>query len=321
MLKPQRMTGMLLAGLTALLAMAAYSQDFPNKPVRIITGGVGGPNDFASRLVAQDLTGTWGQQVIVDNRPNGPTSGDLVSKSAPDGYTLLVAVNVLWIGHLLYENEPYDPVRDFAPITLAAIAPNVLVVHPSLPVKSVKELIALAKAKPGQLNYGSGATGSVSHLGAELFNNMAQIKMVRIPYKNNTTQMSDLLGGHIQLIFTGANAAAPLARSGRLRALGVTGAQRVAAFPDVPTIAAAGLPGYEAVLYLGFLAPAKTPATLINRLNQDILRVLAKTDVKEKLLNAGLETVASTPAQFASTIQADIARWSKVIKEAGIKAD
>ncbi len=260
-------------------ANVACGQEFPSKPVRIITGGVGGAGDFASRLIGQGLAANWGQQVIVDNRPNGPIPGDMVAKSAPDGYTLLIAVNLLWIGHLLQDNEPYDPVRDFAPVTLAAISPNVLVIHPSVPAKSVKELIALAKARPGQLNYGTGATGSASHLAAELFKAMAGIKMVRIPYKSNSSQTADLIGGHIQLMFTAANAAAPQVSAGRIRALAVTGAQRAVAFPDLPTIAAAGLPGFEAVLYVGVFAPAKTPATLINRLNQETVRVLARPEL------------------------------------------
>lgn len=321
MLKAHSFAALSMTGLLVLGAGLAQGQEFPTKPVRIVTGGVGGGGDFASRLLGQGLSGNWGQQVVVDNRPNGVIPGDLVAKSAPDGYTLLVAVNLLWVGHLLQPNEPYDVVRDFAPVTLAAISPNVLLIHPSVPAKTVKELIALGRSKPGQLSYGTGANGSASHLSAELFKSMAHIDMVRIPYKSNSQQSADLMGGHIQMMLGVASAMVPYVNAGRLRALGVTSAQRSVAFPNLPTISEAGLPGFEAVLYVGVFAPAKTPAAIVNRINQELLRVLAKPDMKEKMLSAGMETAGTTPDQFAGIMKTDIARWDKVIKEAGIKLE
>jgi tripartite-type tricarboxylate transporter receptor subunit TctC len=300
-------------------ATAASGQEFPLKPVRIITGGTGGGGDFTSRLLAQELGSLWGQQVVVDNRPSGVIPGETVARSAPDGYTILVALNLLWLGHLL-QDEPYDPVRDFAPVTQAATSPNILLVHPSVPAKSIKELIALARARPGELSYGTGANGSASHLGGELLKSMAKIRMVRIPYKTNTQHQADVLGGHIQMTFTAPSGLGSFISSGRLRALAVTSAQRAAALPDLPAMAET-LPGYEAAQHIGVFAPAKMPATLVSRLNRDVLRVLSRPDVKERMSNIGFEPVGSSPEQFASFIKADIAKWSKVIKEGGTRAN
>jgi tripartite-type tricarboxylate transporter receptor subunit TctC len=314
MREPGWFTGAIVTGLLAC-AMPASAQEFPLKPVRIITGGTGGGGDFTARLLAQELGALWGQQVIVDNRPSGVIPGETVARAAPDGYTILVALNLLWIGHLLQE-EPYDPIRDFAPVTQAATSPNLLVIHPSVPAKSIKELIALARARPGEINYGTGANGSASHLGGELLQSMAKIRMVRIPYKTNTQHQTDVLGGQIQLTFTAPSGLGSFISSGRLRALAVTSAQRAAAFPDLPTIAET-LPGYEAAQHIGVFAPAKMPAALVSRLNRDVVRVLSKPDVKERMSNIGFEPVGSSPEQFASAIKADIAKWSKIIKAGG----
>jgi tripartite-type tricarboxylate transporter receptor subunit TctC len=245
---------------------------------------------------------------------------ETVAKAAPDGYTLLSYSSSVWVLPLL-QPMPYDPVRDFSPITMAANSPMVLVVHPSVAVKSVAELVALAKARPGELNYASGVSGSASHLPGELFKFMAGVNIVRVPYKATGPALNDLLGGHVQVMFAAPAAATAHMKSGRLRALAVTSAQPSALIPNLPTVAASGLPGYEAGVSYSFFAPAKTPAVLIERLNQEIARVLSRSDVKESFLNSGVEAVSSSPAQVMATMKAEIARWTKVIKAANIRAD
>ena len=299
----------------------ACGQSYPGKPVRIVTSGVGGGSDLAARLIAQAISPGLGQQVIVDNRPSGVIPGETVAKAAPDGHTLLVSSSVLWLESLLQAHAPYDAVRDFLPVTLAARSPNILVVHPSLPARSVKELIALARAKPGALNYAAGATGSSDHLAAELFKVMAGVDIVRISYKTAASRMADLLGGHVQLSFGSGGTVAAHVKTGKLRALAVTSAQPSALLPDLPTMAASGVPGYEAVQILGVFAPARTPAPFIGRLNQEIVRALGQADVKERFLNFGVETVGSTPEEFAAVIESDMAKWDKLIKIAGIRAE
>ncbi len=304
-------------GMMVLGAGMVFGQNYPNKPIRIVASAAGGSGDFAARLIAQGLTGALGQQVVVDNR-GGIIPGEIVSKAPPDGYTLLIDAASFWIGPLLQET-PYDPVKDFAPVTLTDSAPNVLVVNPSLPVKSVKELIALAKARPGELNYGSSSTGSTPHLAAELFNNMAGVKIVRVPFKGSGPAVISLLGGQVQLMFATAGSVAPHVKSGRLRALAVASPQPSALAPGLPTIAASGVPGYEAVAFEGMFAPAKTPVAIIDRLNQEIVRVLNRAEVKERFFNAGVETVGSTPEEFAAAIKSNVAKWGKLIKDAGIR--
>jgi tripartite-type tricarboxylate transporter receptor subunit TctC len=304
-------------GMMVLSAGMVFGQNYPNKPIRIVASAAGGSGDFAARLIAQGLTGALGQQVVVDNR-GGIIPGEIVSKAPPDGYTLLIDAASFWIGPLLQET-PYDPVKDFAPVTLTDSAPNVLVVNPSLPVKSVKELIALAKARPGELNYGSSSTGSTPHLAAELFNNMAGVKIVRVPFKGSGPAVISLLGGQVQLMFATAGSVAPHVKSGRLRALAVASPQPSALAPGLPTIAASGVPGYEAVAFEGMFAPAKTPVAIIDRLSQEIARVLNRAEVKERFFNAGVETVGSTPEEFAAAIRSNVAKWGKLIKDAGIR--
>jgi tripartite-type tricarboxylate transporter receptor subunit TctC len=258
-----------------------------------------------------------GQPVITENRSSGVIPGQIVSQAAPDGYTLLVYSSTLWIGPLM-QQAPYDAVKDFAPITLATRAPNLLLVYPGVAANSVKELIALAKAKPGALNYASGGTGSSAHLAGELFKALAGVNLVQIPYKSNGAAINDLIGGQVQVMFATAGSAGPNVKSGKLRALAVTGLQPSPIMPGLPTVAASGVPGYEAESVTVVLAPAKTPATLVSRLNQEIVRVLNRADVKERFFNLGLETVGSTPAQLSATMKSEIARLGKVIKEAGI---
>jgi len=300
-------------------ANAACSQAYPNKPIRVITSEVGGNGDFTARLIGQAITRPLGQNVIVDNRPSS-INPEIVRKASPDGYTLLVDGNTLWIAPLL-QKLPYDPVKDFSPITLATIVPQILVIHPSVAVNSVKGLIALAKAEPGVLNYASSSSGGPIHLAAELFKSMAGVDIVRIPYKGGGPVTSAIIAGQVQLAFPSAPAVASYVTSGRLRALAVTSAKPSILVPGVPTLAASGLPGYELVTMFGVFAPTKTTVTIIHRLNQEIVRVLSNADVKEKFLNSGAEAVSSSSEQLASMVRSDMTRMNKLIKDARITAD
>ena len=313
-----RLVGWILCMFSA--AGMPYAQDYPTKPIRIVTSGLGGSNDIAARLIAQGFTVSMGQQVVVENRGSGVIPGQTVSQAPPDGYTLLVAGGSFTIGPLL-QKTPYDVVRDFSPISLVAMQPNVLVVHPSMPAKSAKDLIALAKARPGELNYGSLGTGSSPHLAAELLKSMAGINIVRVNYKNSATYFTDLIGGHLHFLIGTASSVTPYAKSGRVRALAVTSAQPSTLVPGLPTLASSGLPGYEYVTVTGFYAPTKTPAAVVNRLNQETLRFLSAPDVKEKFFNIGVEVVGSSPETLAATIKAEITRMDKVIREAGIRVE
>ena len=306
----------------ALMIMGAgivSGQDYPNKPVRIVTSGIGGGADFIARIVAQGIAGPLGQEVVVVNFPSGLIPGQTVSRAPADGYTLLITGNSLWLGRLLNDNVPYDGAKDFAPITWTSMAPNILVVHPALPVKSVKELIALAKARPGELNFTISSMGGSGHLATELFMTMAGVKLVRVAYKSGSQEITDLMSGQVQLAFSNAASVAPHLKSGRLKPLAVTSPKPTALFPDLPPVAAA-LPGYEAVAPIGMFAPAGTSGAIINRLNQETVRALSQPDVKQKLLNSGVEAVASSPEVLAAKIRSDIVKWGKVVKDAGIKA-
>ena len=319
---PKRFTlQVFLVVLTVTGTGVVCSQPYPNKPIRMVTSAAGGSADFAARLIAQGLTGELGQQVVVDNRGGSvSTSVGIVAKAPPDGYTLLLYASSLWIAPLL-QPVSYDPIKDFSPITLAASSPYILVVHPSVPVTSVKELIALAKAKPGELNYGSSGLGTANHLAAELFNAMAGVNVVHVPYKGAGPALNALIGGQLQVMFPSAGSVTSHIKSGRLRALGVTSAEPSALAPGLPTVAAAGVPGYESLLMIGVFTPAGVPAALINRLNQEIVKALRKSDTREKLFNAGVETVGGTPAQLAASVKSEMARLGKVIKDAGIRAE
>jgi tripartite-type tricarboxylate transporter receptor subunit TctC len=305
--------------LMVMTASVSCAQEFPAKPIRIVTPGIGGTSDFTSRLIAQGISSSLGQQVIVDNRPAGFIPGQVVSQAAPDGYVVLLTSSSLWVGPLM-QNTPYDAVKDFAPITTVTRAPNILVVHPSLPVKSVKDLISLAKTKPGELNYASGAIGASNHLAPELFKAMAQVSIARISYKSASIQMSDLLGGHVQLTFASGGTVTPFLKSGRLRALAVTTAEPSPVAPGLPTVSAT-VPGYELVTHSGVFAPARTPEAAIHRINQEIVRFLGQADAKQKFLDSGVEAVSSTPEQLAAIIKSEISRLARVIKDAGIRAD
>lgn len=306
------------ATLAASSAGMASGQTYPNKPVRIVASEAGGAGDFVARVIAQGIAGPLGQSVVVENRPLiiDPL---IVLKALPDGYTLLLGGTALWIQPLL-EKMPYDAVKDFLPISILTISPHVLIVHPSVPVKSVRELIDLAKSKPGALNYASNPIGSSPHLAAELFKSMAGVNFVRIAYKGSAPSLNALLGGEVQLTFVTSGTVAPHLKSDRLRALAVTTLQPTTLFPGMPTVAAS-LPGYEAVSMLGMFAPAKTPAAIISRLSQEIGRVLRQTEVKEKFSNAGVEAIGSSPEELAAKIKSEGTRTAKLIKDAGIRAE
>jgi tripartite-type tricarboxylate transporter receptor subunit TctC len=297
------------------------AQTYPTKTIRIVTGPSGSGSDIVARLLAQTLTPRLGQQAIVDNRA-GIIAVDTAAKAAADGYTLLVYGSVVWIEPLLRETVTWDPLRDLAPITLAARSPNVLLIYPALPVASVKDLIALAKTKPGELSYASAGSGTTAQLAAELFKSMAGgLNIVHVPYKGAGAAMTDLLSGQVHLSFVVAASAMPHMKSGRLKALAVTTAEPSALVPGLPTVAASGLPGYESVLTIGAFAPARTPAAIISRLNQEMVRALNAPEVKEKLFNTGAEAVGTSPEQLTAAGQSDMARWGKVIRDAGIRSN
>ena len=312
--------GLCVAALAAG-AGAASAQTYPTKPIRLLASGVGGGGDFTARLIAVGLTGRLGQQVIVDNRPGGLIPGEIVAKAQPDGHTLMLVGIVIWLSPFMRDTMPFDPVRDFAPITLAVTTPNVLVVHPALPVKSVAELIALAKQKPGALNYATSGAGNSNHIAGELFKAMAGVDMVQVNYKGAALALNDVLSGRVEVMFATAAAAASHVSTGRLRALAVTSAQPSAVAPGLPTVAASGLPGYESGSTLGVFAPAATPAAIVNLLNREIVQFLNVPSTRERLLKAGIEVVGSSPAQFAAAIKSDMARIGKIIRDAGIRTD
>jgi tripartite-type tricarboxylate transporter receptor subunit TctC len=297
---------------------AAHAQTYPVKPVRILTSEAGGAGDFASRLIGQGLSNTLGQQFVVENRPTN--AAESVAKAPPDGYTLLLYGNTVWITPLM-RKSPWDPIRDYAPIMMTVQAPNLLVVTPTLPVKNVRELIALAKRRPGELNYASSATGSSTHLAAELFNSMAHVNIVRINYKGVAPAVNDIIGGRVQLMFLAGGSVAGHIKAGKLRALAVTSATPSALYPGLATVAASGVPGYESAAQFGFFAPAATPAAVVTRLNQETGRLLAQDDYRQKFFNAGFEVIGGSPQDFAKKLQAVIAKWGKVIADAHISAD
>jgi len=309
-----------------LLALAvdhAFAQGtaYPAKPVRIVVpSSPGGGTDILARLLAQKLTENLGQQFVVENRPGaGQIIGiEAVARSAPDGYTLLMAASAIVINEVLYKKPPYDTLRDFAPITLGASLPNILVVHPALPAKSVRELIALAKARPGMLNYSSAGNGTSPHLSMELFRIMSGITLTHIPYKGTGPATVDLVAGQVQLSMPNVLTALPQIKGGKLRALGVTSAKRASGLPDIPAIAEAGVPGYEAIQWYGLLAPAGTSRDVVNKLQSETAKILVLQEVKERLAADGADAVGNRPQEFAAYIKAEIDKWSKVVKAGGI---
>jgi len=310
-----------VVGAPAIHAQAPY----PSKPIRIVVPfPAGGTTDILARAVAQKLTETGGQPVVVDNRPGagGNIGAELVAKSAPDGYTLLMGtVGTHAINPGLYAKMPYDHQRDFAPVILVAGVPNVLVVHPAVPVNSVQELIAYGKANPGRLNFASSGSGTSIHLSGELFKTMSGVQMTHIPYKGSAPALADLLGGQVQLMFDNLPSALPHIKAGKLRALAVTSAQRAPALPDVPTVAEAGLPGFEASSWFGLLAPAGTPKEIIAKLNAEVATWLATPAARDKLTAQGANAVGNSPDEFTQYIAAETVKWQKVVKESGAKVE
>ena len=315
---------LLSCGAPALLAQDA-ARSYPAKPLRIIILVVpGGGADVTSRTVAQKLTEIWGHQVIVDNRPggNGIVGMEIAARSNPDGYTLVLGtIGPVAVNPSLYKKLPYDPVADFDPVARAVSALNVLVVHPSVPVKSVKELIAHAKANPGKLTYGSSGVGFADHLAGELFNTMAGVKMVHVPYKGGAPAMLDLVGGNLQLIFATVSTALGSIKANRIRPLAVTFSKRVEQFPDWPTVAEAGVPGFTVDNWYGFFVPRGSPRPIVAKLHGEINRILDMPDVKERLAGLGIfPFVAPTPQAFGDYVKAEIRKYEKVVQAAGIKA-
>jgi len=317
---------MLLAAMAAAgwPVPAAAQQAYPSKPVRIISPfPPGGGNDALCRIVAQKLVEGLKQQVIVENRAgaNGIVGTEVAARSAPDGYTIVLIPSGHAVNATLYRKLPFDSIRDFTPITLAGSSPLVLAVHPSLPVKSVTELVALARARPGQLTYVSAGVGASGHLGGALFETLTGTKMVHIPYKGMAVAITDLMSGQVSLTFGTSLSVIPHARSGRLRALATTGARRSPALPDLPTVAEAGVPGYEASLWYGFVGPARLPPEVVRRLNSAIVAVLGLPDVRDRLASQGVDPQPTTPEEFAQLLASDVERWAKVIQRAGIQPE
>lgn len=299
----------------------AGAQDYPTKPIRMLAPEPGGGNEVAGRIIAQALSEALGQQVIVENRgaASGAIAGDLLARATPDGYTVLYYGSTIWLVPFLRDKVPFDPLRDFAPISLAAVNPFFLFMHPSVPARNVKELIALAKARPGELNYGSAGSGAATHLSAELFNIMSGVKVTRVAYKGSGQAATGLVSGEVHIMFGSVGLGMTHVKTGRLKCLAVAQAKPSALAPEVPTFAQSGLPGYEAASMNGMFAPAKTPPAIIHRLNTEILKVISRPEVKERFINAGIEAFGSTPEEFGAAIRADMAKWSKVIKTAGIR--
>ncbi|MGE5522180.1 MAG: Bug family tripartite tricarboxylate transporter substrate binding protein [Rhodospirillaceae bacterium] len=312
----------------ALASTAALAAEkpgaYPTKPIRLIVPlTAGGPTDIAARIVAVPLSEALSQQVIVDNRPGagGNIGADLAAKSPPDGYTLFMGTSgPLAINSSLYTSLPYNPIKDFAPIIQTASAPFVVILNPAVPAHNMKELIALAKAKPGQLNYGS-VPGSASHLSTELFKLMAGINVVHIPYKGAAPATTDVIAGQIQMSFASTPGAVPMVKAGKVKPLAVTSAKRIAKLPDVPTVAESALPGYEASVWYGVVAPSGTPRDIIQRLNKEIARIVADPAHRERMLAADFEPTTSTPDQFAAFIKSETAKWAKVVKASGARGE
>jgi tripartite-type tricarboxylate transporter receptor subunit TctC len=304
-------------------ASAAMAQNYPTKTIRMIVPyNAGGGTDISARPIAQQLTQLWGQSVVVDNRPgaSGMIGADAVARSAPDGYTVLVSASMeVAADVVVYKNMAYDPVKDLRPVTLATVSPLVLMVHPSLPVKSVKELVALARAKPGALTYASIGIGTVHHFAGELMKSMLGINMVHVAYKGGAPALVGMLVGEAPVGFVALLSAIPNVRAGKLRALAVTSSRRTSALPDVPTLAESGLPGFDIVVWFGVWVPAKTPQAVVDKLNKEMVRIIKSSDYKQRMIDAGAEAVGSTPEELRKLQMDDIQKYRKIAIEAGIK--
>ncbi len=315
-----------LLALCGLLVFAVHAadKDYPTKPIRIIVPfAAGGPTDIVARTVGQQLTLALGQPVVVDNRPGagGVVGADLAAKSAPDGYTLLLcSTGAMAINPGLLASMPYDPLRDLAGITLVVTIPYLLLVNPSFSAQTVKDVLALARAKPGQLNYGSAGTGTTSHLAMELFRSMANIQVTHVPYKGSALAATDLVGGQLQLLFDAPPSSLPFVRSGKLKAIGISTLKRTPLLPDMPTINEAGVPGYEVLTWSGICAPSHTPNAIISRLNEAIVKGVTSRETRERFAGLGADVVANSPADYRKFIVSELQKWSRVIKDAGVTA-
>jgi tripartite-type tricarboxylate transporter receptor subunit TctC len=309
----------------ALTSGSAAAQSYPNKPIRmIIPFPPGGGNDVIARLVGQKLSTRLGQPVVLDNRAgaNGIVGLSAVMNAAPDGYTLgIAAAGPMAVNPALYEKLAYDPIKDFAPITNMVIYPLLLVTHPSVPAKTMPDLLALARQKPGELFFASPGSGNSGHLAGELLNSLAKVKTVHVPYKGQGPAVADLLAGQVQMLYSSIPSVLPMVQQGRLNAIAIGSAKRLSSMPDVPTIAESGVPGYEAYSWIGIVAPARTPSAIIARLNQEIVDILKQKDVEQELLAQGAIPVGDTPEHFETYMKAEIVKWGAVVKAANIKAD
>jgi tripartite-type tricarboxylate transporter receptor subunit TctC len=315
-------TTITLVALATLTALPVAAQNYPNRAIRLVVpSSPGGGTDITGRIVAAKLSEQLGQQVVVDNRAGAGTiiGIEIAAKSAPDGYTLLMGLSTLAINPSMYTKLPYDAIKDLAPISLAVVSPNILTVHPSVPAKTVKEFIALAKARPGTITFGSAGLGTSPHLSGELLKVLAKIDIVHVPFKGSGPSVISQLAGEIAANFPSVPTAMPYIKAGKLRGLGVTTAKRTQALPDVPSIAEAGVPGYEATQWFGVLAPAGTPRPIIDRLNQEMVKLLKSPDVRDRLIADGTDPAPTTPEEFAAYIKSETEKWTKVIKAAGIK--
>ena len=318
------MLALVIAAHGMAAAGTAAAQGYPARAIRLIVPSApGAGTDITARILAPKLSGYLGQQVVDENRAGAATmiGGETVARAAPDGYTLLMGISTLAINPAMYRKMAYDALKDFAPISLVVVLPSVLVTHPSLPVRTVKELVALARARPGQINFASAGTGTNPHLTLELFLSMTGITMTHVPYKGTGAGMIDVLAGHIPLTTATLLTVLPYTRAGRLRALGVSSARRSSAAPDIPTVAESGVPGYEATQWFGLLAPAATPRAIVERWHGETVRALNEPEVRDRFVSDGADPVGNTPEEFAAHLRAETAKWAKVVKDIGIKPE
>lgn len=312
----------LALGLLCATGSAQAQKDYPSRPIRMLVGVVpGGATDILARIFGQKLAESWQQQVVVDNRPgaNQIVAADLTSKAAPDGYTLQMIPAGFAINPAMHPKLPYDPIRDFTAISMVAMVPNVMVVHPSIPVRTVSDFLAYARARPGQLSYGSSGVGSPSHLCGELLSSLARLQMTHVPYKGQGQAMIDLLGGHLKLAFPSIPASIPSIKGGKLIALGIATSRRSSALPDVPTLDESGVKGYDVSAWYGVIGPPKMAKPLLARINGELNRILKTPEVSQAMSQQGADPLGSTPEEFAKAIATDIPKWKKVVADAGIK--
>jgi tripartite-type tricarboxylate transporter receptor subunit TctC len=319
-----RALGLACLGLVLAQGFVRAQEAYPARPIRfILPFPPGGGTDILGRIISERLSASLGQPVVIENRggAGGNVGAEAAAKSAPDGYTIVLVAPSLAISPSLYSKLNYDPVKDFAPVSLVATVPNVMITHPSVPARTLAEFIALAKTKPGRMNFGSGGNGTSNHLAGELFNIVAGVKLVHVPYKGVNLAMNDVLSGEVQLVVIGVPAASPHIKAGKLRALALIAPRRSPAIPEVPTVAEAGLPGFEVTTWYGVLAPAGTPRPIVTRLNAELVRIMHAPELKERLAALATDPATGTPEEFADYIKREIEKWGEVVRQAGLKAD